>query len=201
MTAALSYKAIKSTYLGEHGPWCIYIALLNALYFLYMLDKSFWTIYNLKSYVLFNKHLLINYRELGMGLEVAYKQMHYTLLALKRLTSLWSENGWMYWERILVWIIKITRKEIPDRKHDFLSKIFMNLIKKMETCICSLTNGISYLQFKSFQSKINLGYYYIENGILYFFPTRIWIRVFQEYLGVIISLYLDEPKSQMGRKY
>lgn len=93
MTAALSYKAIKSTYLGDHNLWCIYIAFIHALYFLYVLDNSFWTIYNLISYILFKKYLFSNHHVLGTGLDIAHKQMHYTILALRQLTSLM----WVRW--------------------------------------------------------------------------------------------------------
>lgn len=109
MTAALSYKAIKSIYLGGLSFWCIYTALLHDMYFLYTLDNGFWTIYNLKSYILFKKHLFGNYHVLCMGLDIGYKQMYPTILALKQLTFLmWVRIFEHILENILVWIIKFT---------------------------------------------------------------------------------------------
>lgn len=104
MTAALSYKAITSTYIGEHSLWCCFASCS-------MLDTSFWTIYNLKYYILFNKHLFTSYHVLGTRLDIAHKQMLCIVLALKQLAALTLVRvvEWIL-ERIPIWIIKITKE-------------------------------------------------------------------------------------------
>lgn len=68
-----------------------------------MLDNSFRTIYNVKSYILFHAHFFSGYHELVPGLGIGYKEMHYNILSLKQVTSLmWVRMVEYILERILV---------------------------------------------------------------------------------------------------